>query len=194
MHALNPILGKSSHLAVLRVLYHTEAPLSGREVQRRANLSNRATMLALQGLVRLRVLLCEETLSSHHYQLNPRHYLWSKGVRAALDAEGAFWDDLRKTVRRWVIPRPEAAMVTGSIAREENAEGGVLELHFLFSGGRERLQAYRSLERLIEQIDARYALRVTATFMDMRNMDDPEFQILWRRIAREGVLLFGKLP
>ena len=30
--------------------------------------------------------------------------------------------------------------------------------------------------------------------MDIRTMDDPEFQTLWRRIAREGVLLYGKLP
>ena len=195
MHALNRILGKQSHLAVLRVLHASEeVPLTGREVQRRAGLSNRAAMQALEGLADASVVLREETAAAHYFRLNSRHYLWTKAVRPALEAEFAVWEDLRKTVRRLITPRPEAAMVTGPLVRDEHAESGKLDVHLLFVGGRQRLQAYRCLERLAERIRERYALEISCTFMDMRNMDDPEFQDLWRRIAREGVLLFGKLP
>lgn len=194
MHGLDVILGKGSHLRVLRVLNRAEGALSGREVQRRCGLSNRAVMRALEALSEQRVVLCETDVSRYQFALNTRHYLWSKAVRPALEAEEEFWTDLRKLVRRLVKPRPEAAMVTGDLARDEQAETGGLDLHLLFENGRHRLQAYRCLDRLKEQIDLRYALAVTVTFMDTRNMDDPEFQALWGRIAREGVLLFGKLP
>jgi len=194
MHGLDRILGKASHLAVLRVLNDTKTPLSGREIQRRARLSNRAAMMALEALCGQNVLLCEVTSTAYLYQANARHYLWSKAIRPAFDAEYAFWDDLGKIVRRSLTPRPDAAMVTGTLARDEAATEGRLDLHLLFSGGRQRLQAYRCMERLGQAIRIRYALDVSATFMDIRTMDDPEYQDLWRRIAREGILLFGKLP
>lgn len=194
MHGLNPILGKSSHLKVLRVLHRAKTRLSGREIQRRSGLSNRATMMALDALTAKRVLRAEHTSVHYYYEPNLQSFLWTKSVRPLLDAEELFWDDLRKLVRRSVKPVPEAAMVTGVLTREESAESGLIELHLLYEGGRQRLQAYRCLERLKEKVDQRYALELSVTFMDMRNMDDPEFQTLWKRIAREGLLLFGKLP
>ena len=194
MHGLNPILGKISHIKVLRVLHRAKEKLSGREIQRRSGLSNRATMLALEELTAHRVLRAEITSVHHFYEPNPKSFLWTKSLRSALDAEDLFWDDLRKVVRRSIKPVPEAAIVTGHLAREDHAEGGTLELNLLYEGGRQRLQAYRCLERLREKVDERYALEITVTFMDMRTMDAPEFQTLWKRIAREGVLLFGKLP
>lgn len=194
MYGLNPILGKSSHIRVMRVLNRAKEKLSGREIQRRSGLSNRATMMALEELTAKRILRAEITSVSYFYETNPKSFLWTKAVRPALDAEELFWDDLRKLVRRTVKPVPEAAMVTGVLAREDQAESGLIDLHLLYEGGRQRLQAYRCLDRLREKIDERHALDVSVTFMDMRNMDGPEFQVLWKRIAREGVLLFGKLP
>jgi len=194
MQGLNRILGKQSHLLVLRVLHAGTEALTGREIQRRCGLSNRATMQALESLEAARVVHREASGQAYLFRINARNYLWSKAVKPALDSETDFWEDLRKTVRRLVLPQPEAAMVTGALAREEALMEGTLELHLLFSDGRQRLRAYRCVERLKEQIRERYALETQTTFMDIRTMDDPEFQTLWRRIAREGVLLYGKLP
>jgi hypothetical protein len=151
-------------------------------------------MLALEKLCQQNVLVVDATASEYWFKPNPGNYLWLKAVRPALEAEEGFWDDLRKLVRRSVKPVPEAAIVTGVLAKEQDSATGPIELNLLYEGGRQRLQAYRCLERLREKVDQRYALEISVTFMDMRNMDDPEFQTLWRRIAREGVLLFGKLP
>ena len=194
MHGLNRILGKTSHLKVLRVLYGADEKLTGREVQRRAGLSNRAVMLALEDLALSRVVLREDHGNAYHFELNKKNYLFVKGIKPALEAENEFWDDLRKTVRRLVIPRPEAAMVTGPLARNDELSEGTLELHLLFAAGRQRLRAYNCIDRLKTQIQDRYALSVSTTFMDIRTMDAPEYQPLWRRIAREGILLYGKLP
>jgi hypothetical protein len=194
MQGLNNILGTKSHLKVLRVLHRSETPLAGREIQRRAGLSNRAAMLALDALSEQRILRVEETASKYLYQINRRHFLWAKAVKPALEGEEGFWEDVRKLVMRSVKPRPEAAMATGQLARDEQSGSGTLDLHLLFSTGRQRLQAYACLERIQKRVNDRYGLDVNVTFMDKRNMDDPEFQNLWSRIAREGVLLFGKLP
>jgi len=194
MQDLDRILGKRSHVAVLRVLHRAEADLSGREIQRRAGLSNRAAMTALEELDHLRVVLCEAHPSCHRYQVNRRHYLWSKALRMALEAEELFWDDLRKVIRRVLKPAPIAAIVTGPLARDMPGELRDLPLHLLYRTGRERLQSYHGVERLQNRIDERYGLDVKATFMDLRSMEKPEYASLWNRIAREGLLVFGDLP
>jgi hypothetical protein len=191
---LDRIFGKRSHVAVLRVLFKAGEELSGREVQRRSGLSNRATMLALQSLCEQRVLANDVRSSSHRYRINRRHFLWSKAVRAALEAEEGFWEDLKKLLRRTLRPPPIAAIVTGPLARGLAGDQRELPLHLLYQTGRDRLQSYRGLERLKDRIDERYALRVNPTFMDLRTMSRPEFSALWDRIAREGLLVFGDLP
>jgi hypothetical protein len=193
MQALNAILGKASHLRVLRVLHRAAEPITGREIQRRCKMSNRAVMLALEELSRLSVVICEAHAGHHDYQINQQHYFWKRGIRPALESEEHFWEDLRRLVRRALNPRPIAAIVTGPIARDEPDAEEILQLHLLFQTGRDRLQSYRGLPKLRDQSLSRYSLGIHATFMDLRNMDDSEYRSLWRRIAREGVLLFGDL-
>jgi hypothetical protein len=194
MHGLDRLLNKPSHLYVLRVLYHADEPLTGREVERRTGLSNRAAMLALESLVDGAAVQCESTPQANWYELNRQHYLVAKALKAAFDAEAQFWEDLRKTVRRIVLPRPTAVIATGAIAREETISSGRLELTMIFTSGRNRIRAFRTLENLEEAIWERYALDVTSTLLDENIVDDDEFEGLWRRVEREGVLLFGTLP
>ena len=194
MQALNRILGTASHLRVLRVLHRAEGPLSGRETQRRAGLSNRAAMLALEALVEVNLVRRETLTSRHAYRINTRHFFWRSAVRPALESEIRFWEDLRRLVRRALRPRPIAAMVTGAIARDEARADEPLHLHLLYETGRDRIRSYRGLDSLRDQAASRYGLGVRATFMDLRTMDDPEFRTLWNRIAREGVLLYGEPP
>jgi hypothetical protein len=194
MHGLNRLLKRPSQLGVLRVLYHAEGPLTGREIERRVGLSNRATMKALEGLVECSAVLVEQDNQAYWFTINKQHYLVSKALKPAFEAEDLFWDDLRKTVRRYVRPRPIAAVVTGPLAREDDLDQGRLDLTMLFSTGRDRIRAYRTMERLVERIHERYALQADSVLLDINTMDRDEYDSLWRRVEREGILLFGTLP
>jgi len=179
---------------VLRVLFHAEEPVTGREIERRTGLSNRGVMMALESLVDLAAVQCEITERAHWYTLNRAHYLINKGLKAAFEAEDLFWDDLCKTVRRVVHPRPVAAVATGPLARHDDLSGGRIELTLVFSTVRNRLRAFRSMEMLEEAAWDRYALAVNATLLAATEVDDDEYDTLWRRVEREGILLFGTLP
>ena len=194
MHGLNMILNKASHLLVLRELYHAEEALTGRELQRRTGLSNRATMLALEALVDTSVAHCEVTPQANWYEANPNNYFFTKALKPAFEAEDLFWDDLRKMVRRVIRPRPIAAVVTGPLARDESEASGRLELTMIFASGRNRIRAYRCLEDLAEAVWDRFALNVEVNWIDTNIVEDEEYEPLWRRIEREGVLLYGTLP
>jgi len=188
------IVSKSNHLYVLRVLNHADEPLTGREVERRTGLSNRAVMLALEALVEASAVRREETPQAHWYEINPRHYLIARALKPAFEAEDLFWDDLRKTIRRVVHPRPIAAVATGPFARDEALSEGRLNVTMLFASGRNRIRAFRSMDPLREEIWERYALGLAFELLDINIMDREEYDSIWKRVEREGILFYGKLP
>ena len=194
MRGLNTILKSQSHVTVLRVLFKAKLPLSGRAVQRSSSLSNRATMMALESLVESRIVLREISSSSHSYTINRQNYFVAKILKQAFEAEELFWDDLGRTVRRLVRPRPIAAMATCPLARDEVDYGGRISLSMLFSTGRDRVKALSTLKKLAEVLISRHAMVLEHHMMDINTMDREEFIPLWRRVEREGILLFGSLP
>lgn len=194
MQGLDRILCKNSYLLVLRALYSAREPMTGREVERRTGLSNRAAMMALEALTETHCVHCEITPRAHWYEINRNHYLISKAIRPAFEAEEFFWEDLRKITRKNIKPQPIAAVVTGPLARDESLSEGRLELTLLFDSGRNRVRAYSSMENLENAIADRFGLPIKSTLLDTNNMDKEEFDTLWKRVAREGILLFGTLP
>ncbi len=194
MHGLDALLSNRTCLRVLRVLHEAAEPLSGRAVQRAAGLSNKVTMDALHGLVALRALHMEVRGRSRLFSLNTNHYLVERALLPAFAAEEHFWEDVARTVRRIIRPRPIAAVATGPLARDETQYGGRLMLTMLFSTGRNRLRALQTVGALSERIQDRYALSLEQQLLDLKTMDRDEYIPLWRRVEREGILLFGSLP
>lgn len=194
MHGLNVLITRYSQLLVLRTLYHALTPLSGREIERRTGLSNRATMLALDALVDSYAVLFEENGNKHQYALNRANYFINKGLKPAFEAEDLFWTDFTKTVRRHVLPRPIAAVATGPLARDESSLNTRIQLTMIFSTGRNRIRAFSCMENLNEAVTQRYAVSIDPVLLDINNMDEDKNDALWRRVEREGILLFGTLP
>jgi hypothetical protein len=194
MLGINYLLARYSQLLVLRVLYRADTPLSGRQIERRTGLSNRAVMLALEALRELCAVHLELAGNRHHYTLNRDNYFVAKAIRPAFDAEDLFWADFTKTVRRHVRPRPLAAVATGPLARDENALNTKIQLTLLFATGRNRIRAFRGMDALTDEVYQRYAVLVDPVLLDINNMDEEKNDTLWRRVEREGILLFGSLP
>jgi len=194
MQGLNFILANKSRVMVLRTLFEAEQPLSGRAVEKKCGLSNRATMCALEILVEARAVHREKNGRSHLYTINHNNYFVDKVMETAFEAEELLWDDLRKTVRRTVRPRPLAAVATGPLAREENDYGGKLILTMLFPSGRSRIRSLSSMTNLAEAVRDRYGMILEHHLMDINTMDKGKYLPIWRRVEREGILLFGTLP
>jgi DNA-binding transcriptional ArsR family regulator len=194
MRGLNAVLCNMSHVAVLRTLHHASDPLTGREVERRSGLANRSTMLALESLVDMRAVHMEVSGRSYLYTLNRKHYLVTKGLNAAFKAEDMFWADVAKTVRAVVRPKPLAAVATGPLVRDETEYGGRITLTVLFATRKGRIKALRSLHTLADRIRDRHSLILEHHVLDVNTMDERQYIPLWRRVEREGILLFGTLP
>ncbi len=194
MHGLDHLIGNRSQIMVLRALYHTEEPLTGRAVERATGLSNRATMNALEALTDAKAVHQAKENSRYLYTLNTDNYLVWRALRPAFDAEELFWADLAKTIQRTVRPKPVAAIATGPLAREETSYGGRITLTMLFNTKTDRIKCLGAVSRLAERLRERYDLTMEHHLLDMNTMDRKEYEPLWRRVEKEGILLFGALP
>lgn len=194
MHGLDLFFNRPSQIVILRVLFHAETGLTGREVERRSGLSNRAAMQCLEQLHDASIVDKEIVGNAHYYTLNSRNYLVNKALKPAFEAEELLWEDIRKTVRKIVHPRPTAAVATGPVVRDEGLSTGRLELTLLFSTGRSRIRAFQCIEELTETFWDKYAVQVDPVLIDPNRIEHESYEALWRRIEREGVLLFGVLP
>ena len=125
---------------------------------------------------------------------NRENYFVAKAVVPALERETEFWEDVRKLVRRRLQPRPLGAVATGQLARDEALAEGTIELVMVFSSSRKRIQAFRNMEKLEQILWNRYGVPFGYTLLDLNTMEDEEYESLWRRVAREGILLFGEIP
>ena len=194
MQGLNRLLAKPSHLTVLRTLYEADEPLSGRETERRCGLASRTVMLALEALHEMAAVTCTHEGTSYLYTINRENYFVAKAVVPALERETEFWEDVRKLVRRRLQPRPLGAVATGQLARDEALAEGTIELVMVFTTARKRIQAFRNMEKLEQILWNRYGVPFGYTLLDLNTMEDEEYESLWRRVAREGILLFGEIP
>lgn len=194
MQGLNLLLTRYSQLLVLRVMHRADHPLSGREIERQTGLSNRAAMQALDNLLAIHAVHCEVTPSAHAYVLNRDNYFVNKALQPAFEAEDAFWTDFRKWVRRMVLPRPLAVVATGPLARDEVPTHWRLPLVMVFKSGHQRIRAFRGMDDLQAAALQRYAITLEPILLDVNSMHDPQHDALWRRVEREGILLFGTLP
>ena len=194
MQGYNLLFARYSQILVLRTLHQAREPISGREVERRTGLSNRAAMMALDALVEVAAARFDLSGNAHLYSLNRNNYFVAKGLRAIFEAEDLFWTDFRKTIQRHVRPRPLAAIATGPLARDDTSLNTRIELTMLFPTGRNRIRAFGCMESLNERVFERYAVIIDPVLLDMNIMDEDKYDTLWRRVEREGILLFGSLP
>jgi hypothetical protein len=151
-------------------------------------------MNALEVLTDARAVHQTKETNRYLYTLNTDNYLIWRALRPAFDAEELFWADLAKTIQRTVRPKPVAAVATGPLVREETSYGGRITLTMLFNTKTDRIKCLSAVSRLAARLRERYDLTMEHHLLDMNTMDRKEYEPLWRRVEKEGILLFGALP
>jgi hypothetical protein len=64
----------------------------------------------------------------------------------------------------------------------------------VFQSGQSRMRALSTMDRLSSALRERYAMTLEHHLLDINTMDRAQYVPLWRRVEREGILLFGTLP
>lgn len=189
------ILGSSATGRVLRVLAESVgAPLSGREIARRAKLSPRGAQLALMPLVTAGLVDKARLSPAYGFMLNPDH-LSAEGLVALANPGGLLMDRIASLVGQW---QPPAASVVlfGSFARGEAGPDSDVDLLVVRPASVDALDPMwernlGELERSVGRWTGNRAEVIEYSVEELLERDAAEASFL-RAVVAEGLTVAGK--
>jgi predicted nucleotidyltransferase len=184
--ALDDLFATGSHVRVLRALaaLQSGAAVSGRELARRAGVSQPTTRDVLASLERQGLLLVVRALKRDSYRLNPDHVLVPL-VRDLFDRERAVTADAQKSITELVrgVPGVRKAYLFGSAARGDMRPDSDIDIAIESS----RPVAEDSPE--LEAFNARFGNRINIIKLSTRGGAG-----LRERVRREGKVVPLRSP
>lgn len=174
---LDRVLSSASKVRLLRVLYHTGAPLSGREAAASAGVGVNPAQRALAELVALGVVRREDASSQHLYTLNRGSFLVQRSLAPLFQGEedrlAAVFGDLRDAVAAFETgarPRLEGMYVFGSAARGTDRIGSDFAVAAITPTVRDGNAVHETLTQFAPEVYNRYGLRLSVVVLDRKKL------------------------
>lgn len=117
---LDDLLGSQARLRILRYLCIVGGEHTGREIARAIGMGETPTHRALKALVDTLIVLYRVAGRAHYYRLNKHHALVERGLRPLFAAESTQRDAAVAELLAEVNVPVDAALVYGSVAREQD--------------------------------------------------------------------------
>lgn len=180
---LDDALGARSRVAVLRVLAALPAPLSQRELARRAGVQVRSAQQAIEVLVALGLVRRTIGGRDHLVEFNRHHHLFPT-VAALFEAEADRFRAVREALHTWANARGLAGTIQslaifGSAARAEDSSASDLDVLALTASGRGRAD----LDAAFETVSA-----------DLRERQGVQARLLTYSVSQARTMLRRRQP
>lgn len=186
--ALNPILGSTTKLELLRTLFRSPGrEWTGRELAGSAGVSAAQAARDLAELADTSVVLRDVVGRSYSWRLNSSHVLFASltglfAQEASLRAE--LLHDLSDELR---LARPERARLFGSISRGEERPDSDVDLFVQVRTPAERNEIEEAVQRIRTRVWDRFGNPVSALVYTRAELVRPRNPALLESIEREGV-------
>jgi predicted nucleotidyltransferase len=201
-HPLDVALSTGAKVRILRILVHTESPLSGRQIAALGGTGLLSTQRALRELVAVGVVTLQQTRSQHLYSLNAENELVQDALVPLFMAEGrrigAAFDAIRAILEPSSGGRPEVlgAYLFGSAARGADTSKSDFDVLVAVQGSAAAEAAHDALSAAAPEFFSRFGLRLSPVVLEidtLRRMH-AEGDPLPLALVEEGRRILGPHP
>jgi len=194
-HPLESLFQAPSHVSVLRVLYGLKEGVSGREVARRAGVSDRTSRLVLERLEAMNLVVFSGSGKIRLYRLNRGHFFVKSILEKVFSAESKFSSGILEELSVDLEKRCRWACIFGSTARAEDSQHSDLDLLILVDRKDEKVVIENSLQEWLAKYYQVYGLSLEPLVLTVSEWSrDSRYRSLKDDIKSSFITLVGKEP
>lgn len=187
---LDDVLSSRAKVSILRVLCHVNAPLSGREISRRAGIWSGPGSRALRELTASGIITCQHHGRTNTYALadisvplvrRVRDLFWAEGQRPGDFCESLLGD----------VPELLSIILFGSEARGEARPDSDTDLLLVIERKNESLD--RRISDTCHEYSSQQGLHTSWIVVEMADLREWEAMghEFWRNVQQDGIVLRG---
>ncbi|MBI2412241.1 MAG: nucleotidyltransferase domain-containing protein [Deltaproteobacteria bacterium] len=189
---LESIFGSPAKVGILRVLFVSPQPLSGRQVGELSGLTHKGAIQALGSLVELGAVRQRRVGRAYQYSLSKGNIFVEKIIAPCIKAEKGLLDDLKNDIVAHFGKDAVSLVLYGSLARGEEKKGSDIDVIAVVRGKNEKTEVEENAASKAPYFNERYGGLLSLQCFTLDEIKRRKALPLFKSIKKEGVLLSGK--
>lgn len=190
--ALESIFGSHAKVNILRVLFASPQPLSGRQVGELSGLTHRGAIQALGSLVEIGAVRQRRVGKAYQYSLSKGNVFVEKIIAPCIKAEKGLLDDLKNDIVAHFGKAAVSLILYGSLARGEEKKGSDIDVFAVVKAKDEKSEVEERAASKNPYFNERYGGLLSLQCFTLDEIKRKKTLPLIKSVTKEGMLLSGK--
>lgn len=191
-NVLEAAFGSPAKVRILRALFVSPQPVSGRQVGELARLSHRGAIHALESLVELGAVQQRRVGKAYQYSLVRNNAVVEKIIRPCIEAETSLIGDLKQDIKARFGRAAINLTLYGSLARGTEKRGSDIDVLAVARSGSIKLRLERKAVSLTPYFRQRYNALLSLHCFTQSELKDKKALPFIKAVLKEGAAISGK--
>lgn len=191
-NVIESIFGSSARIHILRVLFNSPQPLSGRQVGELSGLTHRGAIHAMESLVKLGAVKQRKVGRAYQYSLSRNNIFAEKIITPCIKAEAGLFDGLREDIAKSFGRDTISLVLYGSLARGEEETSSDIDVIAVVKDKRKKSEIEAKAASMIPYFNERFHSLLSLHCYTSDEIKSKKSLTLIKSVIKEGVLLYGK--
>jgi len=189
---LEPIFGSPAKIRILRALFNSPQPLSGRQVGELSGLTHRGAIQAIQSLVELGAVRQRRVGKAYQYSFSEGNIFIEKIIAPCIRAESGLFDGLKKDIAAHFGRDAISLILYGSIVRGEERKGSDIDFIVVAKDARGKTAVEEKAESMTSYFNKRYNALLSLHCFTLSEIKRKKDSPLIKSIIKQGIVISGK--
>jgi predicted nucleotidyltransferase len=189
---LESIFGSPAKVCILRILFRSPQPLSGRQVGELSGLTHRGAIQALESLVELGAVKQRKVGKAYQYSFSQDNIFVEKVIIPCIKAEAGLFNDLTKDITAYFGKDAVSLMLYGSLARGEEKKGGDIDVMAVVRDEKKKSEMEEMASSKVLYFNKRYNALLSLHCFTLNEIKGKKTLPLIKSVIKDGIVLCGK--
>lgn len=189
---IESIFGSPAKVRILRTLFNSPQPLSGRQVGELSGLTHRGAIHAIQSLVDLGAVRQRRVGKAYQYSLSKGNIFVEKIILPCIRSESGLFNGLKKDIAAHFGRDAISLILYGSIVRGEEKRGSDIDLMVVVRDEKAKKAVEGKAEERTHYFNKRYNALLSLHCFTLSEFKVKKTLPLINSIIKEGIVISGK--